>query len=245
VTEPTNAGPDEPTAKEPTDETGPAAAAAPTGAPEPPAAAPEPSAAAPSGAPEPSAAAPEPPAADPMERFRTRHSVPSGGGSSARWLAAVALVVALCALGGAGWLLYRAGWNGTDRLATAATTTTTSVAQPGPSPQQVADAKAKACDAYDLASKAVNVSNSASGGNEPVAAAVNVRLAMVQAHTYLLERLDPATPPPLADAIRTYAANVEDVTTSLLAGIGADDPAQAARIKDWGPLNDQITDMCK
>jgi hypothetical protein len=31
----------------------------------------------------------------------------------------------------------------------------------------------------------------------------------------------------------------------LLAGIGADDPAQAERIKDLDALNGQITDLCK
>jgi hypothetical protein len=170
--------------------------------------------------------------------------VPSKGGSRGLWLAAVALVVALAALGATLWVQYRVHWTGF--LTTSATTSSTTSATPtGPNPEQVADAKAKACAAFDLAGKAVNVTESPSPGAEPAAATVNARLALAQASTYLLQRIDPATPPSLADAIRVYAADVADLTTSLLAGIGTDDPAQAARIKDLGALNDQITDMCK
>jgi hypothetical protein len=158
-------------------------------------------------------------------------------------VAAVALIVALGALGATLWVQYRAHWTGF--LTTSARTSTTSAAPPGPSAQQVADAKAKACDAYATASAAVNVSDKANPGSEPEAAAVNARLALALAHNYLLERLDPATPPPLADAIRKYADNVEEVTVTTLGGVGLDDPAQADRLKEWGPLNDQITDMCK
>jgi hypothetical protein len=235
VTEPTNAEPDEPTAGEPTDQERVAAAApVPIAEPAAPAPAKEPAT---EPATEP-AKGPEPPAVDPVERFRTRHAVPPKGSARGLWLAAVALLVALGALGATLWVQYRAHWSGF--LTTSATPT-------GPNPQQVADAKARACAAYELASKAVNASNSASAnpGSEPAAANVNYRLALAQANTYLVERLDPATPPPLADAIRNYADNVADVTTWLLAGIGPDDPAQAARIKDLGPLDDQITDMCK
>jgi cytoskeletal protein RodZ len=167
--------------------------------------------------------------------------VPSKGGSRGLWLAAVALVVALAALGATLWVQYRAHWTGF--LTTSATTT--SATPTGPNPDQVADAKVKACTAFELASKAVNVTNSSSSSAEPFASTVQARLAMAGANTYLLERIDPATPPPLADAIRRYAANIADLTTSLLAGIGADDPAQAERIKDLDALNGQITDLCK
>jgi hypothetical protein len=239
VTEPTSAGPDEPTAGEPTDQERVADAAAPT--PDAPAV-PTPDAAEPQPTGEP-AGGPKPPAVDPVERFRARHAVPSTGGSRGLWLAAVALVVALGALGATLWVQYLAHWSGF--LTTSATTSTTSATPPGPSPQQVADAKAQACAAYDLANKAVTVSNDTSSNSEPAAATVNARLALAEANTYLLEHIDPATPPPLADALRRYAATVADLTTSLLAGIGTDDPAQAARIKDFGPLNDQIADLCK
>ena len=187
----------------------------------------------------------EPPAADPVERFRSKHSVQSGKRSPGRWLAAVALVVALVALGATAWAQYRSHWS-----AFRSTALTNPAAPPGPSPQQVADAKSKACGAYSLVSKAVNGRSSVDMGPDPAAAMAqavqaNARLALVAGQRYLLDRLDPATPPPLADTIRNYANNIEDVAMASLAGLGTDDPAQADRLKQWGPLDDQITDMCK
>jgi hypothetical protein len=181
----------------------------------------------------------QPPAPDPVARFRNKHSVQSGKGSGARWLAAVALVVALVALGATAWVQYRNQWSA---FRSTARTTTTSEASSGPSPQQVADAKTKACGAYDLVNRAV--------GPDPAAAPAqaeqaNARLALVAGQPYLLDRLDPATPPALADTIRKYANNIEEVAMASLAGVGNDDPAQADRLNEWGPLNDQITDMCK
>ena len=231
MTEPTNAGPHEPTspdkATSPDKPTSPepidaAAAAVPTGA-------------------------QQLPAADPVERFRNKHSVPPDGSSGARWLAAVALVVALVAVGVTAWVQYRNHWSA---LRSTAGTTTTSAAAPGPSPQQVADAKTKACGAYDLVNRAVNGQANVNAGPDPAAALAqavqaNDRLALAAGQPYLLDRLDPATPPPLADTIRKYANNIEEVAMASLAGVGTDDPAQADRLKDWGPLNDQITDMCK
>ena len=183
-------------------------------------------------------------AVDPVERFRSKHSVQSGNGSPGRWLAAVALVVALVALGATAWVQYRSHWSAFR------STAPTTPAAPGPSPQQVADAKSKACGAYALVSKAVNGRASVDMGPDPAAAMAqavqaNARLALVAGQRYLLDRLDPATPPPLADTIRNYANNIEDVAMASLAGLGTDDPAQADRLKQWGPLDDQITDMCK
>jgi hypothetical protein len=222
VTEPTNTGPDEPATSEPT-ATGPheTAASEPIKTEEP----------------------------RVTERARTKHSAPQGPGSAVRWLGALALVVALVALGVGGWVLYRAGWTGTGRLATAPATTT-SPAPPGPSPQQVADAKTKACGAYDTVAKAVNVRTNASIGPDPAAALseavqANARLTLSTGYTYLLAHLDAATPPALADAIRKFAENIEEVSIYSLSGVGTEDPAQADRLKEWSPLNDQITDLCK
>jgi hypothetical protein len=173
--------------------------------------------------------------------------VQSGERSGARWLAAVALVVALVALGATAWVQYRDHWSA---FRSTARTTTTSAAPPRPGPQQVADAKTTACGAYDLVSRAVNGRANVDVGPDPAtaltqAAQANAHLALVAGQRYLLDRLDPATPPPLADTIRHYANNLEEVAMVSLAGVGTDDAAQADRLKEWGPLNDQITDMCK
>jgi hypothetical protein len=178
-------------------------------------------------------------ASEPTGRARMKHSAPSERRSSAgRWVVAAALIAALslASLGVSLWVLIKKPW-------TESSSETTTTAPPGSSPQQVADAKAKACAAYTVVSNAVNFRNTTEAEKE--AAGANVRLAASLGHTYLLERIDPATPPALADAIRRYAANLEDVAMFSLAGVGTDDPAQAARVNDWGPLNTQITDLCK
>ncbi len=176
---------------------------------------------------------------EPTERARTRHSAQSRAGLAARALTAVALVVALAALGVSLWVLLKKPWTESSSAET------TSTAPPGPSPQQVTDAKAKACGAYISVSNAVNGRANANTAAEPEAAGANARLATAVGQTYLLERLDPATPPPLADAIRKYAANIQEVAMVSLAGVGGDDPAQGARINEWPALNTQITDLCK
>ena len=53
---------------------------------------------------------------------------------------------------------------------------------------------------------------------------------VVSAHS--AERLDPATPPPLAAAIHTFADDLLDITANALAGAPNDDPAQAGRLRD-------------
>ena len=175
---------------------------------------------------------------EPTERARTRHSAQSRAGLAARALTAVALVVALAALGVSLWVLLKKPWTESSSAETTSTST-------GPSPQQVTDAKAYACGAYILVRNAVNLRANANTPAEPEAAGANARLATAVGQTYLLERLDPATPPPLADAIRKYAANIQEVAMASLAGVGVDDPAQGARINEWLALNTQITDLCK
>lgn len=148
------------------------------------------------------------------------------------------MVVALAALGVSLWVLLKKPWTESSSAETTSTST-------GPSPQQVTDAKAYACGAYILVRNAVNLRANANTPAEPEAAGANARLATAVGQTYLLERLDPATPPPLADAIRKYAANIQEVAMASLAGVGVDDPAQGARINEWAALNTQITDLCK
>jgi len=144
----------------------------------------------------------------------------------------------LASLGVSLWVLLKKPW-------TESSSETTTTAPPGSSPQQVADAKAKTCAAYTTVSTAVNARANAQAPSEPEAVGANARLAAGLGSIYLLDRLDPATPPALADAIRKYAANIDEVAMFSLAGVGTDDPAQAARLNEWPALNTQITDLCK
>ena len=157
-----------------------------------------------------------------------------------RWLAAAALVVALGALGTSLWVLLRPPSTG----GSAASATT------APSPQQIADAKAKVCGAYDTVGAAVTLRINANPGPDPAAAqaeavAANTRLALAVGYSYLLSHLDPATPAPLAAAMRRFAENLHEIAIYALAGVNADDPAQAGRLQDMVTPNTQILDLCK
>ena len=101
--------------------------------------------------------------------------------------------------------------------------------------QQVADAKPRACAAYTTVRTGVSLQTHATGAADPVATptvAVDARLSEVASAQYLLNRLDPATPPPLAAAIHTFADDLLDIAANALAGAPNDDPAQAGRLRD-------------
>ena len=85
--------------------------------------------------------------------------------------------------------------------------------------QQVADAKARACAAFTTVRTGVSLQTHATGAADPVATpavAVDARLSEVAGAQYLLNRLDPATPPPLAAAIHGQGgAGAVDVLSSV------------------------------
>jgi hypothetical protein len=179
----------------------------------------------------------------PAPAGRARQERSASSGSVVRWLAAAALVVALGALGTSLWVLLRPPPTGSS--AASATTATTA-----PSPQQIADAKAKVCGAYDTVGAAVTLRINANPGPDPAApqaevVAANTRLALAVGYSYLVSHLDPATPAPLAAAMRRFAENVHDVAIYALAGVNSDDPAQAGRLQDMVTQNTQILDLCK
>ena len=165
---------------------------------------------------------------------------------SSRWVAASALAVAFVATALAAWSLVRPLEAGTSEPAT---------------DSRVAAAKAQACGAYDTVRKAVFLQfrtgiaslrpdSQVGDSTATQAAAANARLAMTAGAAYLLGRLDPATPPPLATAVRSYASNLQDIAMSTLAGGLNGDPAEAAAAQA-GQLSDaeagaaRIGDMCE
>jgi hypothetical protein len=116
---------------------------------------------------------------------------------------------------------------------------------------QQADAKAAICKAADLVRKGVNQNtNQVPPGGEgdvtgTLAVAANARLAVSAGGQYLLNRLDPATPAPLADDVRKFANTLLDIGAAWIAGAPKDDPEQAARLHDADALNGKITQACK
>lgn len=164
------------------------------------------------------------------------HSQP-GQPTRSRWVAPAALVIAVIAIGVAIWALVR------------------SPDEPAPSPgepavnaQQSDDAKGRVCAAFDIVRRAVSMQTNIDMGPDPVAreaVAANARLATLGGGEYLLSRLDPATPPELANAVRSFANNLQDVGLNQLVGMPNTDPTVAALLNEAQAASTQITDMCK
>jgi anti-sigma-K factor RskA len=148
--------------------------------------------------------------------------------SSWRWIAVAALVIALIAAGVAGWALLRPA-----------------PSSPTPAASQSGDPKANACAAFRTVTSAVSLQSHADPGAEVQGVAANARLAMSGGATYLLAHLNPGTPTDLADAIRSFATGLQDISMNALAGVANTDPAQADRLRNAENVNTRIGDLCK
>jgi hypothetical protein len=151
-------------------------------------------------------------------------------GALSRWLAPAALLVAVVAAALAIWALTSASSN-----APAAA-------------KQAGDPKMRVCTAFDTVSKAVSLRTHADLGTDPVAleaVAGNARLALVGGAQYLLSTLDSATPPELADAVRSFANDLQVIGINALAGASNSDPDQAARLTQGDLARKQLLDLCK
>ncbi|WP_319436520.1 hypothetical protein [Mycobacterium sp. RTGN5] len=156
---------------------------------------------------------------------RRARQVPAPVRALWRWLAPAALLLAVVAVGLATWSLTRAP--------TAAIL--------------AGDPKVRVCNAFDTVSKAVSGQTHADLGPDPVAqeaVAGNARLSLVGGGQYLLSRLDPLTPQELADAIRSFADDLQDVGLNALAGRANTDPDQSARMAHADSTRKQIIDLC-
>jgi hypothetical protein len=166
-------------------------------------------------------------------------SSPSAMRTPSGWVAPAALVIAVIAIGLAIWALVRSP----GEPAVNAQQSPAVNAQLSPD-----DARARVCAAFDTVRKAVSLQTNADLGPEPAAkeaVAANARLATLGGGEYLLSRLDPGTPPELADAVRSFANNLQDIGVNQLAGVPGEDPAQAVRMSEAQAASTQIADMCK
>jgi hypothetical protein len=148
-------------------------------------------------------------------------------------LTIISLAVAATALGVAGWTLYRSDH-----------------AEPEYNSSQIADAKAKACTAVDVVRRGVSLNTNLmpAGGPGDVtgaqAVAANARVSLFDGGQYLMARLDPATPEPLAEKVREFADNLLDIGANATAGTTNDDAAQAGRLKAADDANSALTQLC-
>ena len=145
-------------------------------------------------------------------------------------LALLSLVVALAAMGVAAWAIAMA-WPKKEST-----------------PQPTAESKQKVCAAFDTVSRAVQLQTHADLGPDPVAqtaVASNARLSLIGGGEYLRSQLDDQTAPELADAVRMFANNLEDIGVNALAGVTNDDPQQAARLTAGEDGRNKVADLCK
>jgi len=154
--------------------------------------------------------------------------------SAARWIAPLALVIALLAAGAAGWSLLK----------------------PEPKAEvtgAVADPQAEVCGAFKTVSDAVslrtNITPPADLG--PVTAfateaiAANARLAMAGGAAYLLDNLPTNTPAELAGDVRSLADDLNSIAMNALAGVSNDTPGQSARLRSAEATSKKIAALCK
>ncbi|MGD9619887.1 MAG: hypothetical protein AB7G47_06315 [Mycolicibacterium sp.] len=159
------------------------------------------------------------------------------------WVAPLALACALVAVVLATWSLLSSGPESTAADSDPAV-------EQGPPPitdQQIADAEARACLAFITVRNAVVQQTNADPSSDPAAieaAAANARLSTAASGPYLRARLDPATPPPLAEAITAFSLLLEDVAMVQLAGVPNDEPIQAGRLANLDMAMTQLAETC-
>jgi hypothetical protein len=184
----------------------------------------------------------EPIAAEPEDRVVTTEREPRRKSGAGKWLGLAALLLALIALAISVINVVRPDW--TQRFDKAPAPAAAS----GPSQQDVDAAKKKACDAYNAVGAAVTTRTNSPVGPDPVQTElvnINARQAFVFGHDYLLSHLDDETPGELADSVRKFADDMQDVALNSLAGVSNDDPAQAGRLQNMVDLNGRINELCK
>ena len=146
-----------------------------------------------------------------------------------RWVAPAALLIAEIAIGVAIWALVR------------------TPGEAAVNAQQSDDAKARVCVAFDMVRKAVSVRTNADLGPDPVAKAGGSQRPFGDTWRRRIStsRLDGATAPELADAVRSFANNLEDIGMNQLVGVPNTDPTVAARLSEAQAASRQIADICK
>lgn len=159
----------------------------------------------------------------------TSHSRPQAG-----WIAPAALAVALIAAALAVWTLVR--------------TPAAPQAKEQPTSQQTGGDKASVCTAFKTVRNAVSLQTNADIGPDPVArtaVAANARLATLGGGSFLLGQVNSATPTDLADAVRGFATDLQNIGMKQLAGVPNTDTGLTAQLNDAQNASTRILDLCK
>lgn len=154
-------------------------------------------------------------------------------------MAPAALVIALVAAGTAVWAV-------TSKAPSEASSQTASQ-EAEVTAEQSAVSKTRVCDAVTTVTKAVQLQTFANLGPDPVAqtaVAANARLALFGGGAYLLDRLDDATSPELADPVRRFAETLQDIGMNALTGVTNEDPVQQGRLAEGDEARKEIAGLC-
>lgn len=178
-----------------------------------------------------------------VESTATSHPpapVPAAPRSPPRWPTLLAVVIAVISLavGIAGWF----------RPLPAKEAPPAPPAAPTFTDQQVADAKARACRAFEVVAKGTKLRTNPEPNDDPAvneAQGADARLALVAGAWYLRDHLDPATPPDLAAEVRSSTAIMLDVAANAIAGATNSDSSQATLLNDANSAFARIERLCR
>jgi hypothetical protein len=157
---------------------------------------------------------------------------------SSQWPTFLALALALVASG-----LAIVGWFRPSPPPTAPPSKTPTYTE-----QQISDAKARSCAAFDTVLKGVTLQTHGEASDDPAmrkAQAVNGQLSLVAGGGYLRDHLDPATPAQLAADIRKTADVLSDLGANALAGAQNADQPQASLLTEAKSSFAQVQELCK
>jgi hypothetical protein len=163
---------------------------------------------------------------------------PSPSRPPSQWPTFLALALALVASG-----LAIVGWFRPSPPPTAPSSKTPTYTE-----QQISDAKARSCAAFDTVLKGVTLQTHGEASDDPAmrkAQAVNGQLSLVAGGGYLRDHLDPATPAQLAADIRKTADVLSDLGANALAGAQNADQRQASLLAEAKSSFAQVQELCK
>jgi len=116
--------------------------------------------------------------------------------------------------------------------------------------QQVANAKANVCAAFEKVQHAVDLANTHVGSTDyatQLAAAALTHEALDAGSRYLLTKLteEPATPPDLAAAVRNEANAEQEALIGYLNGLPASDPQMQPAVNASNEATATVRRLCK
>jgi hypothetical protein len=162
----------------------------------------------------------------------------------------LALVVALAAVGLAVWALVKEP-SSTSESAQPSSTSDSAQLNSAFTGTATDDPKGSVCETFNLVRNGVHLNTNLQPPGGPtdvvgsLAVGANARVSLFDGGQYLLARLQPNTPPELADAVRKFGNQLMDIGARSIAGIPNADPDQSARLKDADASNTTITTLCK